>query len=262
MINTELWDELLEVPSEYRLLYWYLYTNCNHAGLIKVQTALIKVYCGQVDIAAALLELERIGLLRMLENGKTFLPEFVKANYRNLGSNKSNAARSCLRMLSANGVSLEGLEDKKEGLPKGCPRVAQPQTAAPAVAAWDDVPIAPWYPPLVVYPLPEGLNTIGSVQAWRNWLQTRQEKHGDEMLVMQQEAMLVDFARCGVMHKLEGLELIDFFVFALTKATQGGWRTILHDNTYAKWRGEAQAPAASGGKGVSSRAAAKQRMLG
>jgi hypothetical protein len=116
IINTEIWDDLLEVSIETRLYYIYLYTSCNHAGLIKPQKAIITVYCGKVDIVAIEKELSDCGLIKRLDNGKLFLPQFIKANYRDLGNNNSNAAKSCIALLAENGINYLTLN---EGLMKG-----------------------------------------------------------------------------------------------------------------------------------------------
>jgi hypothetical protein len=116
IINTEIWDDLLEVSIETRLYYIYLYTNCNHAGLIKPQKAIISVYCGKVDIVAIEKELSDCGLIKRLDNGKLFLPQFIKANYRDLVDNNSNAAKSCIVLLKENGINHLTLN---EGFIKG-----------------------------------------------------------------------------------------------------------------------------------------------
>lgn len=116
IINTEIWDDLLEVSIETRLFYIYLYTNCNHAGIIKPQKAIVSVYCGKIDIVAIEKELSDCRLVVKLTNGKLFLPQFIKANYRDLVGNNSNAAKSCIALLKENGINHLTLN---EGLIKG-----------------------------------------------------------------------------------------------------------------------------------------------
>lgn len=116
IINTEIWDDLLEVSIETRLFYIYLYTNCNHAGIIKPQKAIVSVYCGKIDIFAIEKELSDCRLIVKLTNGKIFLPQFIKANYRDLVDNNSNAAKSCIVLLKENGIDYLTLN---EGFMKG-----------------------------------------------------------------------------------------------------------------------------------------------
>ena len=116
IINTEIWDDLLEVSIETRLFYIYLYTNCNHAGIIKPQKAIVSVYCGKIDIVAIEKELSDCRLVIKLTNGKLFLPQFIKANYRDLVDNNSNAAKSCIVLLKENGINHLTLN---EGFMKG-----------------------------------------------------------------------------------------------------------------------------------------------
>lgn len=116
IINTEVWDDLLEISIETRLYYLYLYTTCNHAGLIKPQRAIVGIHCGNIDIGKVEAELTEYGLIVPLANGKLFLPQFIRVNYRDLDTNNSNAAKSCLRLLKENGINIETLH---EGFIKG-----------------------------------------------------------------------------------------------------------------------------------------------
>lgn len=46
---TEIWSEdwFLDMPNEYKLFWYYMLSNCNHAGLFKVN---LRSFCGQLEV--------------------------------------------------------------------------------------------------------------------------------------------------------------------------------------------------------------------
>lgn len=91
-INTEIFEDswFMDLTVEAKLLYIYLFTNCDHAGIIDINWRLIEVKTGIEQLANSYRTVtEQLGnRLIHLKDNYFFLPKFIKFQYP--GFPKSN----------------------------------------------------------------------------------------------------------------------------------------------------------------------------
>jgi len=121
--DTELWkqDWFLDMPSEYKLFYFYVKDNCDHAGIFKVN---VRTFCRlnevKVDSNTALeyfnVDKERIILI---SDSKWLLVDFFVYQYgatMNLGNRVHNSVNELLILNNIDLGSIRGLLELKQGV--------------------------------------------------------------------------------------------------------------------------------------------------
>ena len=124
--DTELWkqDWFLEMPSEYKLFYFYVKDNCDHAGIFKVN---VRSFCRlngvKIDTQKALEyfndDKERI---LVINGSKWFMVDFFVYQYgatMNLSNRVHNSVKDILALNGIELGSIRGLLEVKEGSTRG-----------------------------------------------------------------------------------------------------------------------------------------------
>jgi hypothetical protein len=98
-IDTELFDDewFMDLSPEGKILWIYCITKCDHAGLLKWNSRLVKVHTGIEKIETVIKELNK-SLVRVKE-GLYFLPKFFEYQYPNFPRNRFRAADSAAEKL-------------------------------------------------------------------------------------------------------------------------------------------------------------------
>ena len=121
-ISTEIWDEdwFLDMPPEYKLFWFYMLSNCDHAGLFKVN---LRSFCGlngvKIDSNAAL-EYFNKGKqrIKVLENQQVWLIEDFFAFQYGTTFNPENRVHASIEKLylkyDLKMTSIRGLTDLKD----------------------------------------------------------------------------------------------------------------------------------------------------
>lgn len=108
--DTEIWSEdwYLDMPSEYKLLWNFVLSKCNHAGIWKPNKFLFTSTCGQVDLKKAV-EYFNNGKIRIivLESGNWFFPGFFSFQYGTNFNENSKVHLSILKIYKSENISLE-----------------------------------------------------------------------------------------------------------------------------------------------------------
>lgn len=103
--DSEKWkDDWFDGLSNCLKLFWiYLCDNCDHAGIWKYNKKLVEYHIGELDWE----EIEKTfnGRIVKLENGKWFLPKFIKFQYPKGLSPKLDAHVSVIKILNDNNLS-------------------------------------------------------------------------------------------------------------------------------------------------------------
>ena len=119
--DTEIWkqDWFLELPYEYKFLWWYIKDTCNHAGIWKPNTKFIEFVSEKpIDLkkAASLFNSDK-GRVEILSNGRWLIPDFIAFQYGPHLNPNNRVHLSVLGLLEANEVnltSIRGLLDLKD----------------------------------------------------------------------------------------------------------------------------------------------------
>lgn len=121
-ISTVIWDEdwFLEMPAEYKLFWFYMLSNCDHAGLFKVN---LRSFCGLNGVNIKQEEALRYfnngkERIRVLENQSVWLIEdFFAFQYGPTFNPKNRVHESIENLYILYGIkltSIRGLKDLKD----------------------------------------------------------------------------------------------------------------------------------------------------
>jgi hypothetical protein len=118
--DTEIWkqDWFLELPYEYKFLWFYIKDTCDHAGIWKPNTKFVEFVSGKpIDLkkAQSLFNGEK-GRIEVLTNGRWLIPDFIVFQYGHNLNPKNRVHQSVLGILATNEVkltSIRGLLDPK-----------------------------------------------------------------------------------------------------------------------------------------------------
>jgi hypothetical protein len=107
----------MELAKDAKLLYIYLFCNCNHAGLYEVNEKLIKFETSitQLDQAFEQLANRYVTVIQ----GLIFLPKFISFQYPNFPNSKVKAQNSAIEILTKNGLFANGCLTVSKPLDKG-----------------------------------------------------------------------------------------------------------------------------------------------
>lgn len=113
------------LQGPYKLLWDYLYLDCDHAGIWIVDFKIAQIYIGEdmpvnKEDALKYFNLEKIRIIEIDNNKKWFIPSFVEFQYGEL--NESNRVHnSVIQLLKKNGIyknkdHIKGLISPSKGL--------------------------------------------------------------------------------------------------------------------------------------------------
>ena len=121
--STKIWSEdwFLDMPNEYKLFWFYLLSECDHAGIFKVN---LRSFCGQlevkIDLDKALLfynvDKQRI---RVIKKGLWLVEDFFFFQYGDKLNTKNRVHNSILELYQFHDISLtsiRGLNEVKDGV--------------------------------------------------------------------------------------------------------------------------------------------------
>lgn len=118
-IDTDKYKQAMRgLDPKLRVAAYWLWENCDHAGVWKFDGDLFKFECGFALNVEALLK--ACPWVKRLRNGSLFLVDYIEVNHGKLKPDY-NPHKPVFRSLEANGI--EPLTLKFEDLPNPCPRV-------------------------------------------------------------------------------------------------------------------------------------------
>ena len=121
--STEIWDEdwFLEMPNEYKLFWYFMLSNCDHAGLFKVN---LRSFCGLNEV-----NLRSETALNYFNNGKQrvrvifetlwLIEDFFVFQYGETFNINNRLHESILKLYGKHNIkltSIRGLKDLKDTL--------------------------------------------------------------------------------------------------------------------------------------------------
>lgn len=111
---TELWDEdwFLDIPTEYKLFWFYMISVCDQGGFFKVNIRAFSIICGvEIDLEKAF-ELFNNGKKRIRKvNGSSWLIEdFFKFQYGQKFNPDSKLHKGIEKIYGNHGVSIGSLK--------------------------------------------------------------------------------------------------------------------------------------------------------
>lgn len=109
-IDTELFNDewFSELSKDGKLLFIYLITNCDNAGISKFNPRLIKFQTGVENLELTLIELD--AKIVTLPNKNIWIPAFIKFQYPQFPKSKVMQQVNAIKSLKANGITLEILK--------------------------------------------------------------------------------------------------------------------------------------------------------
>lgn len=115
---TEIWREdwFIEMPNEYKLFWYYMLSDCDHAGFFKVN---LRAFCGLIEV-----KIEPRQALVLFNNGKDRIREissslwlvedFFFYQYGHTFNPNNRVHQSILNLYLKNGVTLRSIRGLKE----------------------------------------------------------------------------------------------------------------------------------------------------
>lgn len=112
-IDTEIFNDdwFMELSKDAKLFYIYFITNCDHAGILKLNFKIAELQTGINSIETVLNELSNC-LLTLKSNNVFFMPSFIKYQYPDFPKSKVKQQDSALKILLSYGIN----EDKIKSL--------------------------------------------------------------------------------------------------------------------------------------------------
>lgn len=121
--ETNIWTEdwFMGLPNEYKLFWFYLKDQCNHAGIWSPNLKLFQAIIGvNIDLNIALNYFNKDkNRIRILESGHWFIEDFFSFQYGNvlnLGNRVHQSIHFLLLKENINLTSIRGLIDLKDGV--------------------------------------------------------------------------------------------------------------------------------------------------
>jgi len=113
-IDTELFNDewFVDLPNDYKLLWIYIITNCNQAGILKVSYKLLNFYIGKSLEPSEVKRVLRGRIVEIDEGRKWFIPKFIGYQYGTELSPSNPAVKNVIKLLKNNDL-LQYLEDIK-----------------------------------------------------------------------------------------------------------------------------------------------------
>jgi len=120
-ISTEVWSEdwFLDMPNEYKLFWFYVITNCDHAGIFKVN---LRSFCGLNEVSLSskkAIEYFNSGKERVIEINPSIwlISDFFVFQYGpvlNLNNKVHNSINNIYKKYKIDFIFIRGLVDLKE----------------------------------------------------------------------------------------------------------------------------------------------------
>ena len=108
-ISTDLFSDewFMDLSKDGKLLYIYLFTNCDHAGIIKLNRKLLKFQTDIKDLDKNIEELgNRCVSVSKELNNVYFLPKFIKFQYPGFPNSRVKQQESAVKILDSYGVDF------------------------------------------------------------------------------------------------------------------------------------------------------------
>lgn len=119
--DTEIWSEdwFLEMPNEYKLFWFYMLSNCDHAGLFKVN---LRSFRGLIEVNLTITEALKYfnngkNRIRVLKEGLWFIEDFFVFQYGTTLNLNNRLHESVAELLAKHKIeltSIRGLTDLKD----------------------------------------------------------------------------------------------------------------------------------------------------
>ncbi len=106
-IDTELFSDewFMNLSQEAKLLYIYMFTNCNHAGIINLNVKLAEFQTGIKDIPSIIKQLgNRLERVSKVSENVYYLTKFIKFQYPNFPNSNVKQQESALKILNEYGI--------------------------------------------------------------------------------------------------------------------------------------------------------------
>jgi hypothetical protein len=120
---TELWEEdwFIEMPNEYKLFWYYMLANCDHAGLYKVN---LRSFSGLLEVkVSSAIALTHFNFgkqrIRVITDSVWFIEDFFVFQYGTTFNINNKLHESISKLLAKHKIpltSLRGLQDLKDTL--------------------------------------------------------------------------------------------------------------------------------------------------
>lgn len=109
-IDTELFNDewFCELSKDGKLFFIYFITNCDHAGILKLNKKLFEFQTSIKDIDKALNELKSKVIL--IKESVYFMPGYLKFQYPDFPKSKVKQQEGALKILDNHGITLEILK--------------------------------------------------------------------------------------------------------------------------------------------------------
>ncbi len=118
LIDTELFNDewFMDLSPNAKLLFIYIITNCNHAGIFKFNWKLVEFQTGIEGLSKGYITLmEGFGdRLQILKNDYYWMPKFIEHQYPGFPNSKVKAQSGAIRILLLHNISSY----KNQTLPK------------------------------------------------------------------------------------------------------------------------------------------------
>lgn len=117
-IDTGLFDDewFMDLSKDGKLLWVYLITKCNHAGMIKINEKLCKVQTGIEDLGNSLKELSN--RLVTVKESWVFIPKYIDFQYPGFPNSKVKQQQSAVEILASFGLFDGEIIRLNKDLPK------------------------------------------------------------------------------------------------------------------------------------------------
>ena len=121
MLDTEIWSQrwFCDLSTDAKMLYFYFWGNCNHAGILDLWEKRFKDDTG-LSLSKCIKEMD--GLIFEYKTGSFFMPKFISDQYPDFPNSKVRAQDSAIKILEREGLTdleLNPLERVSKPLDKG-----------------------------------------------------------------------------------------------------------------------------------------------
>jgi hypothetical protein len=116
--STDIWDEdwFLDMPNEYKLFWYYMLSNCDHAGFFKVN---LRSFCGLLEVnvgANKILEFFNSNKqrIRIISENIWFIEDFIAFQYGHTFNINNPLHKGIKKQLDKYGIELTSIRGLNE----------------------------------------------------------------------------------------------------------------------------------------------------